>query len=79
MCPLCLSKDVRRSRPRFWDFRLLKFLARPMRCLACDRRFYRWPWSLTSLPPRPAAAPPTLTAFTPVRKRSAAAAAAGKR
>ena len=79
MCPLCLSTQVRRSRPRFWDFRLLTFLARPMRCEVCDRRFYRWPWSLTSLPARPAEKPPTLTAFKPLRKRSAAAAAAGKR
>jgi hypothetical protein len=75
MCPHCLSKEVHRSRPKFWDFRLLKFLARPMRCEACDKRFYRWPWSLSRLPPRPLVAPPKLTAFKPPRRKSAAAAA----
>jgi len=75
MCPHCLSKEVHRSRPKFWDFRLLKALARPMRCEVCDKRYYHWPWSLSSLPARPAAEPPKLTAFKPAPRRSAAAAA----
>jgi hypothetical protein len=75
MCPQCHSKKVRRSYPKMWEFVFLIFLGRPMRCRTCDFRFYNWPWSLSSLPARPVAEPPKLTAFKPPRRRSAAAAA----
>ena len=75
MCPLCHSKKVRRSYPKLWEVPVMIFLGRPMRCKVCNKRFYRWPWSLSRLPPRPPAATPELTAFTPPRRKSAAAAA----
>jgi hypothetical protein len=76
MCPFCHSTKVRRSYPKLWDFLIMIFLGRPMRCKVCDHRFYYWPWSLSRLPPNPAAEPPKLTAFQPPRRKSAAA---GKR
>jgi hypothetical protein len=80
MCPLCHSTNVRRSYPKLWEFLILIFLGRPSRCMDCDKRFYRWPWTLSRLPSRPPEAPPVLTAFKPPRRKSAAAAAAvGKR
>jgi hypothetical protein len=78
MCPFCHSKNVRRSHARLWEFPFLLFLGRPMRCRVCFYRYFRWPWSLSALPARPAQPPINLTAFKPPQKRSAAAAAAGK-
>lgn len=75
MCPICHSKKLRRSYPKLLDFVVLIFLGQPMRCRECDHRFYYWPWSLSSLPPTPAEAPPKLTAFKPPRRRSSAATA----
>lgn len=44
-CPVCQSKQIRRSRPRLRDIPFVLFRAKPNRCMACYRRFYTWPWS----------------------------------
>jgi hypothetical protein len=43
-CPECQSHRIRRSRRRgVLESRILAALfIRPFRCLACDRRFFRW-------------------------------------
>jgi hypothetical protein len=40
-CPRCGgSEDIYRSRWRYWDLLALIFLLRPLRCLACNKRYY---------------------------------------
>jgi hypothetical protein len=73
MCPKCRSKNARRSYPKLWDFPFLVLQARPMRCKICDYRYYQWPWMSSSDTVKPVSEPPKLTAFKPLRKRSATA------
>lgn len=47
-CPRCKSEGIRRSKRRGFVERgpLTLVLLRPFRCKHCERRFFRWPFSL---------------------------------
>lgn len=43
-CPVCQSRNIRASRFRLRDIPFALFRAKPIRCMACYRRFYTWGW-----------------------------------